>query len=149
MHLTRRQFIGSSTAAAGFACASTLRSAQTTKSAFSFVLLGDIHYDKIEHHDMAWMKVGMPNIVSSIPGFVQKTKEILPPLFATVRDTIADLNRDPATRVAFVLQVGDMVQGACGSEELSTRQNSDVLDFVRAANLGAPLIFTKGNHDVS
>jgi hypothetical protein len=48
-----------------------------------------------------------------------------------------------------VLQVGDVVQGACGSEELATRQNSDALRFVRDAELGAPFIFTKGNHDIS
>jgi hypothetical protein len=65
-----------------------------------------------------------------------------------LRDTIAELNRTPETRVPFVLQVGDLVQGACGNEELFTRHATDGIAFVRAAKLGAPLVFTKGNHDI-
>lgn len=126
-----------------------MRAESTSKAAYSFVLLGDLHYDRIEHHDMARVKAELPNIVSAIPGFCQKTREILPPLFDTLRETIEELNRDPATRVAFVLQVGDVVQGACGSEELATRQDQDALGFVHQAKLGVPFIFAKGNHDIS
>jgi hypothetical protein len=148
--LTRRKFLATSSAAATVAMAPrALRAASAKVDAYSFILLGDIHYDKPEHHDMAWVKKELPNIFGSIAGFCQKTAEILPPLFTTLREKIAELNRDPTTRVAFVLQVGDVVQGACGNEELATRQNSDALQFVRDAKLGAPFIFTKGNHDIS
>lgn len=148
---TRRDFVAQTTAATAAALAPHwLRAAPARKkNAFSFVLLGDIHYDRPEHHDMAWVKKELPNILSSIPGFCQKTERILPPLFRTVRATVTELNQNPDTQVAFVLQVGDVVQGACGSEELATRQNSDALKFIREAQLGAPFIFTKGNHDVS
>jgi hypothetical protein len=61
---------------------------------------------------------------------------------------VADFDR-PHARVAFGLQVGDMVQGACDSEELAAHQNSDALAFLREARLGAPLFFTKGDHDIS
>ncbi|MDO8543039.1 MAG: metallophosphoesterase [Opitutaceae bacterium] len=148
-HSTRRQFLGTASALAGVALAPhRFRAAPAADAAFSFVLLGDVHYDKAEHHDFVWAKQTKSTTANS-PGFVQKTREILPPLFASVRDTIADLNRNPATRVAFVLQVGDLVQGACGNEELATRQNSDALQFVGEAALGVPFLFTKGNHDVS
>jgi len=148
--LTRREFLGAATAAAGVAAApAILRAAPAAQPAFSFVLLGDLHYDRMEHHDMARVKAELPNILSSIPGFCRKTKEILPPLFRTVRETIAELNRDPATRVAFVLQVGDVVEGACGTEELATRQDRDALQFVRNADFGVPFLFVKGNHDIS
>lgn len=147
--LTRRDFIARTATAAGAATAPAWLQGAANQPAFSFVLLGDIHYDRPEHHDLAWVKKELPNILGSIPGFCKKTEEILPPLFATVREKVAELNQDPATRVAFVLQVGDVVQGACGSEELATKQNSDALQFVRDARLGAPFIFVKGNHDVS
>jgi hypothetical protein len=147
---TRRRFISTTSAAAGLALAPVgLRGAVASPSAFSFILLGYLHYYKLEHHDMVWAQQTLPSTAGAIAGFVQKTREILPPLFATVHETIAELNRNPATRVAFVLQVGDLVQGACGSEELAGRQNSDALAFVRGARLGAPFFFTKGNHDVS
>jgi 3',5'-cyclic AMP phosphodiesterase CpdA len=51
--------------------------------------------------------------------------------------------------VAFVLQAGDLVEGLCGSEELAVRHNTEALAFVRDAQLGAPLLFTKGNHDIT
>jgi hypothetical protein len=150
-HFTRRKFLTRTAAAASltFAPLWVRAAAATRSSSFSFILLGDIHYDRPEHHDMEWVKKELPNILSSIPGFCKKTEEILPPLFTTVREKVTELNRDSATRVAFVLQVGDVVQGACGSEALATRQNSDALQFVRDAKLGAPFIFVKGNHDVS
>lgn len=150
--LSRRQFLSTSAAAAGLALAPRWSEAATSagdRTAFSFVLLGDLHYDKLEHHDMAWVQKDKPNDISQIQNYTRISREISPRLFATVRDTIAELNRSPATRVSFVLQAGDLVEGLCGSEELSVRQNTEALEFVRNANLGVPLLFTKGNHDIT
>lgn len=149
--LSRRRFLQTTTAAAGLALAPrwTPAASSTARNAFSFVLLGDLHYDKLEHHDMAWVKKDKPNDVSQIENYSRITREISPRLMATVRDTIVDLNKSAATRVAFVLQAGDLVEGLCGSEELSVRQNTEALAFVREAKLGAPLLFTKGNHDIT
>ncbi len=153
--LTRRQFI-TTTTVAGTALA--LGSSHPTRlvgappatgKAFSFVLLGDIHYDKLEHHDMAWVQKDKPNDVRQIESYSRNTRDVTPLLFARVRAAIAELNQTPATRVAFVLQAGDLVEGLCGSEELSVKQNSDALAFVRDAQLGAPMLFTKGNHDIT
>ncbi len=151
---TRREFLRwSATAAAGTALAPSLLPAAlpapASSAAFSFVLLGDLHYDKLEHHDLAWLDRTHPNDLSQIKNYTRITHEVMPRLFATVRETVAELNRTAATRVAFVLHVGDLVEGLCGSEELSTRQNTEVLAFIRDAQLGVPFLFTKGNHDVT
>ncbi len=98
---------------------------------------------------MDWVRREKPNDVRQIEGYCRNTREVTPRLFATVRDTIADLNRDPATRVAAVVQAGDLVEGLCGSEALAVRHNSDAVAFVREARLGAPFLFTKGNHDIT
>jgi hypothetical protein len=152
--LSRRQFLRTTTAAtAGLALGSSLARAAAAPSRpgkqFSFVLLGDLHYDKLEHHDMAWVKADKPNDVSQIENYTRITRDIHPRLMATVRETIAELNQSPATRVAFVLQAGDLVEGLCGSEELSVRQNTEALGFVRESKLGVPWLFTKGNHDIT
>lgn len=150
--LTRRRFIQSSAAAAtSLALAPSLARAATTAAPgpFSFILLGDLHYDKLEHHDLAWLDRKHPNDLSQIKNYSRITAEITPRLFATLRATIADLNRTPATRIDFVLQVGDLVEGLCGSEELATRQNTEALAFVRDAQLGVPFVFAKGNHDIT
>lgn len=150
--LTRRHFLASSsTAAAGLALAPALLRAASAPSSgpFSFILLGDLHYDKLAHHDFAWLEKKHPNDLSQIKNYSRLTAEIMPRLFATLRTTIAELNRTPAYRVAFVLQVGDLVEGLCGSEELATRQNTEALAFIRDAQLGVPFVFAKGNHDIT
>lgn len=52
--LTRRHFLASSAAATGLALAPSLVRAAATSAPFSFVLLGDLHYDQLAHHDFAW-----------------------------------------------------------------------------------------------
>ncbi len=120
-----------------------------SRTAFSFVLLGDLHFDRMEHHDFAWLSRKHPNDRRQIENYSRITKDITPRLLATVRETVAELNRTPATRVAFVLQAGDLVEGLCGSNELAVRHNSEALALVSEAQLGAPFLFTKGNHDVT
>jgi len=152
MPTTRRAFLRTSAAlTAGGLLSSSLRAAAPAPAGepFSFVLLGDLHFDRPEHHDMTWVQREKPADVSQINGYCRNSRDVTPRLFATVRATIADLNRDPSTRVACVLQVGDLVEGLCGSEALAVRQNTEALDFVRDARLGAPFLFIKGNHDIT
>jgi len=59
-----------------------------------------------------------------------------------IAQTISDLNTAPRTRVAFVLHVGDFVEGLCRNEKLAVQQDREVFEFVRAANRGVPLLFT-------
>ena len=152
--ITRRTFLRSTASAAtSLTLAQALSRAAEAKSSkapsFSILLLGDLHYDKLEHHDLAWLDRTHPNDLSQIKNYTRVTTEIMPRLFATLRETITELNQSPATKVAFVLQVGDLVEGLCGSEERSVRQNTEVLEFVRGARLGAPFLFAKGNHDIT
>jgi hypothetical protein len=51
--------------------------------------------------------------------------------------------------VPFVVQVGDLVEGLCGSGALAARQANDALDLIREAEFPVPFLFTKGNHDVT
>src|SRR4051812_23131577 len=69
--LTRREFLRVSTvAAAGAALApATGRGASADGSGFSFVLLGDLHYDKLDHHDFAWLDKTHPNDLSQIKNY--------------------------------------------------------------------------------
>lgn len=147
----RRRFFGSAAAAAGAVAlgVENSRAADHSEGAFSFVLLGDLHFDKLEHHDMAWLDKHKAGDLSQIKNYSRLTAEIMPRLFATVRETIAGLSQNPATRPAFVLHVGDFVEGLCGTGALARRQNKEAVQFVEDARLGVPFLFTKGNHDVT
>lgn len=115
---------------------------------FSFVLLGDLHFDKPEHHDWAWVKEHSPDSVRQSANYSKLTAEVMPKLFATIGSVI-EAGKATTAPVRFVLQVGDLVEGLCGSDQLAETQNREALAFVEGARLGVPLLFTKGNHDVT
>src|SRR4051794_22701807 len=100
LNLTRRDFLRSTAGALALPALST--AAPPPGEAFSFVLLGDLHYDKLEHHDMAWLEKNKVGDLSQIRNYSRIAADITPRLFATVRETVAE------TKAAFVLQVGDL-----------------------------------------
>ena len=143
--LNRRHFLATCSAAAvsGFAAR-----AAGSGAPFSFILLGDLHFDRWEHHDLKWLEAHKPGDLSQIRNYTRLTSEVMPKLFAEVKARIAALQATDAPP-AFVVQVGDLVEGLCGNEELAALQNREAIEFVNKAGLGLPLLFTKGNHDVT
>ena len=147
--LTRRDFVKKLLAAsAGLSLLPPLARA-AGKEAFSFPLLGDLHFDKLACHDLETLQRDKPDDVRQVREYTSLTSHIIPRLFATVRGTIAELNRAPETSVPFTVQVGDLVEGLCGSDEQTRQLDAGALAFVREAGLGVPFLFAKGNHDIT
>lgn len=115
---------------------------------FSFILLGDLHYDSLAHHDFKWLAEHHAGDLSQIQNYSRLTTEVMPGVFAAVKQRIT-AQRESAAPPAFVLQVGDLVEGLCGNAELSVKQNREAVAFVAKQELGVPFLFTKGNHDVT
>lgn len=149
MNRNRRRFLCQGLNASAALALAPVAKAQDKKDSFSFVLLGDLHYDKLAHHDMKWLQAHKAGDLSQITNYSRITQDITPRLFVTVKETITALNESPETRPALVLQAGDLVEGLCGTEELSAVQNREALAFVESMKLGVPFVFTKGNHDVT
>ena len=120
-----------------------------SKEAFAFPLLGDLHYDELRCHDLELLGREKPDDLRQVREYSSLTTDTVPRLFASVRETIADLNGSPDTTVPFTVQVGDLVEGLCGSAEQARQLDADALAFVREARLGVPFLFTKGNHDIT
>src|ERR1041385_1906141 len=61
--MRRREFLlGSGGLAAARLLPAWAQSPATSQArGFSFLLLGDLHYDKLEHHDLAWLDQTHPN----------------------------------------------------------------------------------------
>lgn len=112
---------------------------------FDFVLVGDVHYDKLAHHDMTWLAKDHPNDVHQVQDYSRITREVVPGLFDEVRAVIAESKRP----MPFTAHIGDLVEGLCGTPELARRQCSEALGLVTGAHLGNPLLLTKGNHDIT
>lgn len=149
MSTTRRRFLQRTLHSTAALALPTVAPAAQSAEAFSFVLLGDLHYDKLQHHDMAWIQQHKGGDLSQIHNYTRITAELTPRLFAAVRESLTALKATPETQAAFILQAGDLVEGLCGSEELSVLQNREALAFLADQHLGIPFVFTKGNHDVT
>lgn len=122
---------------------------QETANSFSFPLLGDLHYDRLGDHDMEWLAREHPGDVHQVQDYSRITAEVQPGLFGEVRAVVNDLRAKPSVQVPFVLHVGDLVEGLCGNSALAMQQDEAAVGFTRAANLQAPFLFCKGNHDVT
>ena len=75
---TRRHFLQTTATAAGLTVAPNwLRAGAPTvpdRNSFSFVLLGDLHFDRPEHHDMAWVRKDKPNDIRQIEGYCRNAR---------------------------------------------------------------------------
>jgi hypothetical protein len=144
---TRRQFV--STLVAGSTVAATLPTAMSKPTAargdLSFLLLGDTHFDRREHHDFDWMRAHYAKDIEQVESYCRHTQDVLPKLLDAAKQRLAEANG----RTAFALHVGDLIEGICGNRTLATRHCREGWDFFKAAQLGVPLLMTKGNHDIT
>jgi len=148
MNIDRRQFV--TTMATGAASVAALPRAlaagRDNENQFSFLLLGDTHFDRIEHHDLEWMKAGhFAKDISQVESYCRHTTNVLPDLLKAARTRLKQA--DPAT--TFALHVGDLIEGICGNQALATQHCREGWEFFKQADLGVPLLMTKGNHDVT
>lgn len=112
---------------------------------FDFVLIGDVHYDKLTHHDMDWLAKGHPGDVHQVQDYTRISRDVTPGLFDEVRSVIAA----PARPMPFTAHIGDLVEGLCGTPELARLQCREALALVQGAHLGNPMLLVKGNHDIT
>jgi hypothetical protein len=145
--MTRRHFIQTTASAAALAAIGAPLRAASGPNDFSFVLFGDLHLDRLEHHDMAWLEAKHPGDVSQVKNYSRICAEVTPKLFDAARGTIGGLRKE--TAVPFTLQVGDFVEGLCGNLKLARTHCEHGISYVEQAKFGTPFLFTKGNHDVT
>ena len=141
----RRKFIASlgALAAALPLGASAFDFIPSPGKSFHFLLLGDLHFDKWDHHDMNYLKEKYPNDIVQIENYSRVTRENFPLLMQVAKEKAAKANAD------FYLQLGDFVEGLCGSEELAQKQTTEFISYVADQNLNRPFFVIKGNHDIT
>ena len=123
--------------------ASAFDFAPSKGNAFNFLLLGDLHFDKLEHHDMEYVRSKYPNDIVQIENYSRITRENFPNLIQVAKDKAKNVNAD------FWLQLGDFVEGLCGSEALAQKQTQDFISYMSAQQLDRPFFVVKGNHDIT
>ena len=106
--------------------------------AYQVLILGDVHYDRADlHKDPDYGKKNKSH-ARNLKMWEKATPELL-----TLAGKCA-----AAEHTAFVVQLGDIVQGGAGSRELRLRMLEDGYAAVKAYFPNTPLLLVRGNHDV-
>jgi hypothetical protein len=108
-------------------------------------MLGDLHFDKPEHHDLEWLRASHVGDERQIENYCRVTREWSPKLLEVARQRVAE----GGEAVPFLLQLGDLIQGLCGNAALAERHMREAVDWVKGDGKGAPFAMCKGNHDVT
>ncbi len=87
---SRRYFVKEAAGAAA-ACVIGQTRAEEVKGSFSFILVGDLHFDKLEHHDFNWLAEHHPGDLSQIKNYSDLTTKTMPGLFAALKAHIITL----------------------------------------------------------
>ena len=119
-------------------------SLQTLSQESSIIVLGDIHYDLLDDHDLNWLK-NKPDDFRQVKEYTVFTEKHWSD-FMTIIKTKALTVAPP---VKAIIQVGDLSEGLAGSEELARRMASNTMKAVESAVIPVPWILSKGNHDVT
>lgn len=144
--ISRRKFLTSAgvLAAALPLGASAFDFVPSAGSGFHFLLLGDLHFDHLDFHNLDYVRAKFSEgDVNQVNNYSRITKENLPHLLRTVKEQGVKLNAD------FYLQLGDFVEGLCGSEDLAAKQTNAFISLVKQQELKRPFFVIKGNHDIT
>lgn len=112
---------------------------------YSFVYLGDMHFDKMAHHDFEWVKAEKPNDIRQINNYVKNTEDYAPRLLIRIQKAIESSHG----QIKMIIQGGDLTEGLCGSRELQEMQFNDTREIIRKYIPDTRFVAVKGNHDIT
>lgn len=111
----------------------------------SFLVLGDIHFDKFELHDMDYVNTRPQDFAQISKEYPFFTATYTPHLLIQVKQQVANFS----PKIKAVAQLGDLMQGVAGNNKLSRDMARFSVDCLYDLELDVPWILAKGNHDVS
>lgn len=111
----------------------------------SFLILGDIHYDLLENHDMEWLQKKPDDLRQVTTEYTQFTKKNWPAFSKQLRNRVKTYKPE----IKAILQLGDISEGLAGSEQKAEQMAQSVVKAVDAVAMSIPWIITKGNHDIT
>ena len=108
----------------------------------SFVVLGDLHLDKFDFHDMDYVHTRPSDWKQVTKEYPYQTAAYMPKLFAAVGRRVEE-------GCSAIVQLGDLMEGVSGNEELATQMCEWAVGWMDSIRGDATVVLTKGNHDVS
>ena len=111
----------------------------------SLIVLGDMHLDKFEWHDMDYVYTRPQDFAQISKEYPFYTATYMPHLLKLIKKNTT-LHTPP---VKAILQLGDLMQGVSGNKLLALNMGNSCIGILEDMQLSVPWILTKGNHDVS
>ena len=111
----------------------------------SFIALGDMHYDRLEDHDLDYVMTRPQDFQQIFNEYPQYTAFYMKKFLHLIKKQTNTFS----PKVKAVVQLGDLVQGVAGNAILARQMNRGVVDLLHSIELPVPWVLVKGNHDVS
>jgi len=111
----------------------------------SFIALGDMHYDRLDDHDLDFVMTRPQDFQQIFNEYPQYTAFYMKKFLHLVKKQAISIRPE----VKAVVQLGDLVQGVAGTARLARQMNRGVVDLLYEVDLPVPWVLVKGNHDVS
>jgi len=111
----------------------------------TLMVLGDLHYDLLQDHDMDWLKTKPDDLRQVTQEYTVFTAKNWNDFMGILRQK-AQTVKPP---LKAIVQLGDLSEGLAGSEVKARQMAEDAIKAVEAANIPVPWIIIKGNHDIT
>ncbi|MCK5694159.1 MAG: metallophosphoesterase [Bacteroidales bacterium] len=111
----------------------------------SFIVLGDLHYDLLDDHDMDWLKQKPGDLRQVTEEYTVYTRENWTDFMSVLKKRAE--HTDPPVKA--IIQLGDLSEGLAGNDVKAHQMASNTMEAIEAARMPAPWILTKGNHDIT
>jgi UDP-2,3-diacylglucosamine pyrophosphatase LpxH len=124
-------------------CFSIILSSSAQKS--SLIVLGDIHFDLLQDHDMDWLMKKPDDLRQVTKEYTVYTVNNWSDFMTIIRKKAAAEN----PKVKAVIQLGDLSEGLAGNEGKARQMASNTMKAIDAIQMPVPWIIAKGNHDIT
>jgi hypothetical protein len=111
----------------------------------SFIVLGDMHYDRLDDHDLDYVTTRPQDYDQIFKEYPQYTAFFMPKFLQLIKKQTGAIK--PSVKA--VVQLGDLVEGVSGNFTLAKKMDRGVVDMLDSVHLPVPWVLVKGNHDVS
>lgn len=120
-------------------------SVQSAAQKSSLLIIGDLHYDLLQDHDMDWLSAKPGDLRQVTKEYTVYTEENWDD-FMTILNQRAKSNDPP---VKAIVQLGDLSEGLAGTEEKARQMASNTMKAIDTIQMPVPWIIAKGNHDIT
>ena len=113
--------------------------------AIRIIMLGDIHYDLLDDHDMTWLRTKPDDLRQVTKEYTVNTAKNWND-FVEIISKVAEEKDDTAE---VILQVGDLSEGLAGSPEKAEVMASHAMEAIEKTHIHSTWLLVKGNHDIT